>query len=206
MSSKLEYECRLVPIDKWTDVLAARQGAVCERFDKYSFAGEQAHPERVDVNLSHAEQRRIGRLSRLQPKDGWWVARFRLEGADAVTGYAQAVLQIGSPVSVEFSPIHQRMYGPDAYYQLARLDGISIVDRAAYADACIVAIRDLAAPVSTEPFTIAPELAASLARHGIHGTPALARKKPEPRLEPDVITHPPGTILTRNCGRILGVR
>jgi hypothetical protein len=205
---RFEYEARLVPIDRFSIVLVPRQGEVIERFDRFTFAGEQTHPERVKVTTDHNETE-VGHLTRLEPCDGWWTCRFRLD-CEEVADYGRPSLKVAQPISIECTPVHQHDLGDGAStYRLARLDAVSIVDRGAYDDARITAIHNLDAPLTSFALPPLPEdLAASLKRSGIN-VPAMRRAKPQPQPQikgRDWQLHPPGGVIYRpGIGKILRV-
>jgi hypothetical protein len=138
VSIVFEYEARLVPVEQVTEILAPREGFIRERFDAFTFAGELRHPERVEVSLNH-DDRDHGRLTRLEAKGGWWQCKFRLDDDLAV--------KVGTPVSIEFTPIRPRFFDDHRFYQLARLDAVSILQRgrSSYSGAHVTAMHRIIA-------------------------------------------------------------
>jgi hypothetical protein len=204
-ASNLLYTARLCPINKFIQAMAVRQGPIWERFDRFTFAVESKHPERVVVDRGHAE-RELGRLRKLYVENGWWMCKFRMNHT-----VGDHFASVGTPVSIAFVPLRSR----DGYHELARLEEVSLVDRAGIEGAEVTAVYDLSTDPWEESFAMAPELAAALRSNGID----VREPRPEPAPvsdERDRFVADPwlvaaqvqaakrGTII-RQCGRVLGV-
>jgi hypothetical protein len=187
MSSELEFAACLVPVEQVAEIFTPRQGLIRERFDRYTFASESAHPDRVAVTVDHDDDHRVGRLLRLEPKDGWWICRCVLESG---------TVEPGEPVSIEFTPLHKRHYDDHVYYQCARLDVVTLLKRgwSSYWGARVTAVHR-ARPVIAEPSQRASS------RKG--ASPRGARSSPATASESEIIG---GEIIHRKFGVVTGVR
>lgn len=179
-----KYEATLAPTGKFTDVLPEKGGHVCERFDHYTFAGNVRNPDRIPVVLDHLEQRRIGHLVRLEPRDGWWRCRFRLDQDSLYADFAEKlrVLREGQPVSIKFTKVRCRDVHDTGLlsHELAALEHVALVVAGAYAGAEIVAVRRADEPAPDMPVTLDPTLVARPEAAGVPIPAALKRTKPKP--------------------------
>jgi hypothetical protein len=201
--SNLLYEARLCPINKFIKSFGVGAGEIWERFEPTTFVVEAKDPHNIIVDRGHA-QRELGRLTRLYRADGWWMCKFRMNQA-----VGDHFASVGTPVSIAFVPLRSR----DGCHELARLEEVSLVDRAGIEGAEVTAVIDLDTFDPYESFAMDPDLATKLRALGVD----VPEARPEPVRnererfadEPWVIAAQkaaaPGTLI-RPFGQVLAVR
>ena len=166
-------------------MLDRKLGAVDEVFSPFAFMEAALDPQAVPVLWSprHDKPVQVGHLTAVEGGSDWIRARFVLFDR-AVAIYADEHLEHGSPVSIEFRPVHSLPYVgllPVQWHTQARPDALCIgVARSAYdargdgKGARIVSIRN--------------------------------RPKPSPPQTPAQPPQDGARLLRRQCGEVLSIR
>jgi phage head maturation protease len=140
-----EYVARLCPVDRTLEVLTP-EGTTLERFTRFTFAHQTDKADQITFRIRHSKHV-AGRVSWLGLSQGWWTAAFRLDHS-AIAAYAQENLHVGTNVSIGFDPILSLPLGHSdvQQHQIARLNEVSLVDRAAYEGAKVISKIPIPSP------------------------------------------------------------
>ena len=105
------------------------------------FALARKHPERVKFLIDHDPGRVAGRFHAITTFRGWLIGGFQLDDNEHGAFTAKR-LKYGSPISIGFDPELSPELGQSGtlHRQVARLNGASFVERAAYQGAEVTSI------------------------------------------------------------------